>query len=200
MHLALVSVRNVPLFAIVCAAPLAAAGERFLRQREFSKELHMCETILASQRSRRGTGAVYGLACALLAGIFWWGPTRFGPSSSLPVNAVRHLSAGRLFTTDRWADFLVYIDPDRQVFFDGRNDAYGEKALDDYLTVMGTQPGWEKILFRYGISIALVPRDSLISAALAVSPEWTLTCQDRTASIYVRSGWVQPRSQASHRT
>ena len=30
MHLALVSVRNVPLFAIVCAAPLAAAGERLL--------------------------------------------------------------------------------------------------------------------------------------------------------------------------
>jgi hypothetical protein len=186
MHLALMSVRNVPLFAIVCAAPLAAAGGHFRRRCRFGHDLRACEAILASRRSRHGTIAVYGLACALLAGIFLCGPSNFGPPSSLPVNAVRHLPAGRLFTTDRWADYLIYLELNRQVFFDGRNDAYGAEILNDYLTVMRAQPSWQNILLKYQITAALVPPNSSISASLMAAPRWVLTYQDRKAVIYVR--------------
>jgi hypothetical protein len=135
MHLALMSVRNVPIFAIVSACPLAAAGARFLERYSFSGDLHTIEAVLASARHRRGTAVAYAFACTALAAISWCGPTVVAPGGSLPVRAVRHLPAGRVSTTDRWADYLIYIGPGRQVFFDGRNDAYGEELLNNYLTV-----------------------------------------------------------------
>lgn len=188
LHLALMSVRNVPLFAIVSAGPVAAAGARFLERYSFSEDLRTSEVLLGSIRHHRGAAAAYALACTVLVGIFWWGPVNFGPAHSLPTEAAWHLPAGRVFTTDRWADYLIYIEPDRQVFFDGRNDAYGEDPLNNYLTVMRAQPGWKKIFSRYGITAALVPRDAPISAILAIAPQWTLAYHDRVAAVYLETG------------
>lgn len=188
MHLALMSVRNVPLFAIISTGALAATGCRLLEQSSFSCDLRTIETALASVRHRWGNAVAYGLASMALAGIFWCGPTVFGPPGSLPVRAVQRLPRGRLFTTDRWADYLIYIKRGRQVFFDGRNDAYGEKLLNDYLCVMRAKPGWRKIFSHFRISVALVPRGSSISAALARAPEWTLAYRDSVAAIYCETG------------
>ena len=198
MHLALMCVRNVPLFAIVCAGPIAAAGERFIGQCRFGGDLHTVEAVLASHRPRRGAALAYCLAWALLAGIFLCGPTNFGPPSLLSVNAVQHLPAGRLFTTDRWADYLIYVEPNRQVFFDGRNDAYGAQILNDYLIVMRAQPGWREILSRYGIVVALVPCNSSIASAFGETPQWTLTYRDGVAAVYLRT--VSTEAANSRRT
>jgi len=105
----------------------------------------------------------------------------------LPVSAVLHLPPGRVFTTDRWADYLIYCDPQRRVFFDTRNDLYGEDFVRDYLTVMKAQPGWREILERYGVIAAMVPPGSSISAGLASAPGWALNYQDHTAAVYVRT-------------
>ena len=115
-------------------------------------------------------------------------PYCFGPPGSLPVNAVWHLPAGRLFTTDRWADYLIYIEPERLVFFDGRNDAYGEELLSDYLKAMRAQPGWKKIFSRYGITAALVPRGAPISTLVSATPEWSLAYHDSVAAVYLETG------------
>ena len=110
-----------------------------------------------------------------------------GPQSSLPVEAAAHLPAGRLFTTDRWADYLIYAEPGREVFFDGRNDLYGPQFVRDYVAVMRAQPGWQKILTKYGLTVALVPNDSPIFAALAASTDWSLSYQDATAAVFRRA-------------
>jgi hypothetical protein len=188
MHLALMSVRNVPLFAIVCAGPVAAVGKRFIGQGRFGGDLLTVEAFLGSHGPCSRTALAYCLAWVLLAGIFLCGPTNLGPPRSLPVNAVRKLPAGRLFTTDRWADYVIYADPGRQVFFDGRNEAYGAEIMNDYLTAMRVQPGWQDILLKYQITAALVPPNSSISAALMAAPGWKLIYQDRTAVIYVQGG------------
>ena len=187
MHLALVSMRNVPLFAIVAVGPLAATGERLLWDSSFGLELRAGEVALALRRSSALTVASYALVFAVLLGVFWRDPASLGPPSSLPIEAVLHLPTGRLFTTDRWADYLIYIQPGRQVFFDCRNDAYGAEVVEDYLRVMRATPGWESVLNKYSLSVALVPRMSAISAALSESRDWKLSYQDSVAAVFTWS-------------
>jgi len=57
-HLALLSVRNVPIFAIVAAAPVAAMIEDLIRRCPWALKLKQAEGILAGASSsrRRGSG------------------------------------------------------------------------------------------------------------------------------------------------
>jgi hypothetical protein len=112
---------------------------------------------------------------------------RLGPSSSLPVEAVAHLPPGRLFTTDQWADYVIYADAERQVFFDCRNDLYGPGFVKDYLTLIRGQPGWQAVAAKYAFAVALVPSNAAIAAALAGSADWRTSYHDSTAAIFVRS-------------
>src|SRR5215472_8608060 len=183
MHLALSSVRNVPLFAIVAVGPLAA----LLTRSGFGVQLGASEHALALRRSRALTAASYALGFAVLVGVLWRGPVGFGPASSLPIDAARHLPAGRLFTTDQWADYLIYTQPGRKVFFDCRNDAYGATLVEDYITVMTAALGWGSVLDKYSLNVALVPKTSAITAALLLSRDWKLFYQDSVAAVFTRS-------------
>jgi len=190
LHLALVSVRNVPLFAIVSAAPVAWAAEEWLSQGEWRRHLREAEVVLAFRRARIGDVFIYAFACAALAGILCMKPLGFGPRASLPVEAIENLPAGRLFTTDRWADYLIYTQPDCKVFFDGRNDFYGPDFVKDYLTVMRAEPGWQRIMERYALTVALVPTGSAITAALSTSGDWRMVYHDSIASVFVKKAPV----------
>jgi hypothetical protein len=182
MHLALGSVRNVPLFAIVCAAPVASLFEYLVRQWSFGRQLHAAEASL--ERSQFATAVCCGIAGILLA-VFHTRSLRLGPNSSLPIEAIPHVPPGRLFTTDRWADYVIYAEPGRQVFFDCRNDLYGPQFVNAYQTVMTAVPGWQEVLQRYGLTVALVPAESPISAALEASAAWRQSYSDTTAAVFV---------------
>ena len=187
MHLALVSVRNVPIFAIICAAPVASLIDYGVRGCELSNWFHAAEESLALTRRRMGTFVCYGISAAILIVVFCSKSLQLGPPSSLPVEAAAHLPAGRLFTTDRWADYLIYAEPGRGVFFDCRNDVYGLGFVRDYLAIRRAQPGWQEILAKYELTVALVPNDSSIFAALVASKDWKLSYQDATAAVFRRS-------------
>jgi len=186
LHLALVSVRNVPLFAIVSAVPLAWAAEEWLSQGKWGRHLREAEVALAFRRARIGDVFIYAFACATFAGIVWGKPLGLGPRASLPVKAAMHLPCGRLFTTDRWANYLIYSQPDRKVFFDGRNDFYGSDFVKDYLTVMRAEPGWQRIMAQYALTVALVPKGSAIKAALSGSEDWKKVREDSVATVFAR--------------
>ena len=142
---------------------------------------------MALTRRRMGTFVCYGIAGAVLIVVFYSKSLQLGPQNSLPVEAANQLPAGRLFTTDRWADYLIYAKPRREVFFDCRNDAYGPGFVRDYLAIIRAQPSWQNILTKYGLTVALVPIDSPIFAALVASADWRLSYQDATAAVFRRS-------------
>jgi hypothetical protein len=189
IHLALVSVRNVPLLAIIAVAPLAATADQLLKGSNFGLRLRGADVALALRRFTPLTFAFYVIGFTVLLGVLWRGLNSFGPLSSFPIEAVRHVPAGRLFTTDRWADYLIYRQPGRQVFFDCRNDAYGAQVVEDYLTVIRATPGWQSVLDKYSLKVALVPDTSAISAALSESRDWKLFYQDSVATVFTRSIW-----------
>jgi hypothetical protein len=181
--LALIAVRNVSLCAVLCAAPVASFVEETVGQRRPGLAPQPRLRSLTSAHNRiiaSCTLAVAGLSLSCVK------PLHLPPDSSIAAAAAAHLQLGRLFTTDSWADYLIFMDPSRRVFIDCRNDLYGPDLVDAYLRVMEARPGWQEILGKYSISVALVPRTSAISAALAASTEWRLSYENATARVFER--------------
>jgi len=185
MHLALVSVRHAPIFAIVCAAPVASLAEQMVQRYVLGKRLREAEASMVS--STVGTLICCAVAGALVIAVGCRRGLCFGRAASLPVEAVAHLPPGRLFTTDRWADYVIYAKPGRLVFFDCRNDLYGPSFVNEYLTVIRAEPGWQQVTAEYALTVALVPVDSPISSALLASTGWRLSYRDAIAAVFTRS-------------
>jgi hypothetical protein len=198
MHLALLSVRNVPLFAIVSAAPLAAAGEEVLAKLDSWRYVREAEGVTEGTRRLRITLTMWGLGFAALFAV-GISPLRLGAGSRIPVAAIRRLPPGQVFTTDKWADYLIYAQPGRKVFFDGRNDFYGPGFARRYLQIMRAQPGWQKALARYDVSVALVPSGSSISAALQDDAGWRDLYCGSQACVFERKELWKPSLSASSR-
>jgi hypothetical protein len=178
---ALTAVRNVPLCALLCTAPVASFMEETVAQRRQAAPLARPRALTSAHNRNIGSWAliVVGLSLSCVE------PLQLAPESSIAA-ASSHLSPGRLFTTDSWADYLIFVDPTRQVFIDCRNDLYGPDLVDAYLRVMEARPGWQEILTKYSISVALVPRTSAISAALAASTGWRLSYENAAARVFER--------------
>ena len=187
MHLALLSVRNVPLFAIACATPVAAAAEEALAGFDFWRSVRTAEATTRGANRRSVTVALWalGIVAVVAVGV---SSGRLGKGSGIPVVAIQHLPPGRLFTTDQWADYLIYATPGRKVFFDGRNDFYGPAFVNSYLEIMRAQPGWQKVLEKYGVTVALVPARSPLSAAFSCIPGWREVYRDARAAVFVWRG------------
>ena len=47
-----------------------------------------------------------------------------------------------MLTTDQWADYLIYTNPQQKVFVDGRSDFYGPEIGNDYIRLMNGQWDW----------------------------------------------------------
>lgn len=183
MHLSLQSVRNVPLFAIVCTAPLAAATEEAMAKFDFWRSFRMAEVMVEGAKRLWATASMWALGLALLGAVSA-APVTLG--KAIPIEAMERLLPGRLFTTDQWADYLLYAEPGRKVFFDGRNDFYGQAFVESYLRVMKAEPGWEAVLQKYRVSVAMVPADSSMSAALRRDAAWMTVYHDSTAATFVK--------------
>ncbi len=182
LHLALAAVRNVPICAVLCAAPLASLIEGFLKEHNFLLCFDHPGRSKFSPLARNALG--FGIFGLMVLEACWSRQLALPPGATLPMAAIAHLPPGRLFTTDAWADYLIYADSGRQVFLDGRNDLYGPDLVRAYLTVVEARPGWQEILRTHRISVMLVPPTSAISAALASSREWKLSYRDGTTAVF----------------
>jgi len=182
LHLALAAARDIPVCAVLCAAPMAGLIEEFVREHSLFLGAENTRQKRFSPLAGYAVGfAVSGLMVFQACG---FKSLTLAPQAALPMAAIAHLPAGRLFTTDSWADYLIYAKSGRQVFVDGRNDLYGSDLVRAYVTVVEALPGWQDVLRTHGISVMLVPEKSAISAALASSGAWRLSYRDDTAVIF----------------
>ncbi|MGE5486510.1 MAG: hypothetical protein ACM3ZB_01660 [bacterium] len=194
-HAALVSVRHVPVFAIV-AAPLVAAEASVL----WRGVRHGARSVAGVVRQmgedlRRGAARTSMLPVLSVAALAFSGaPLRWPagfPEVKFPVEmAERHahrLAGARVFTSDQWGDYLLYrFYPRQRVFIDGRSDFYGPEAGRLYLETAYARTGWPETLDRYGISAVLAPREWPLAAALGRESGWRKLDEDRLAVLYVR--------------
>jgi hypothetical protein len=189
-HLALGSVRHVPL--------VASELSRFWRARAATRPARCPVRILESVGADLAPGfaRLSPWAAPLVAGVILLTPaarwSRDFPESVFPVALVREqssrLSVARVFTSDQWGDYLIYHGwPRQRVFIDGRSDFYGPALGNDYLRLIAGRPGWEELLKKYEIGVALAPCDAPLAALLEGHPDWQRMGADKLGVLYERS-------------
>lgn len=194
-HAALVSVRHVPLFAMV-AAPLVAAEASTLWRgvRHGARSVPGIIRQLGEEMRRAAARMSLIPAACVAALAFAGAPLRWPaafPAVKFPVEmAERHaerLAGARVFTSDQWGDYLLYrFYPRQRVFIDGRSDFYGPAAGRLYLETAYARSGWPDTLGRHGIAAVLAPREWPLAAALERESGWRRLDEDRLAVLYVR--------------
>jgi hypothetical protein len=203
MHLALMSMRNIPIYLIV-AAPLAAEALQDLLRRlpEAGVARWLGRLAHATEELGAGFGATDRLArlpltsaaAAIILIMLFYIPSgssklkaEYDPQK-YPAQAVEVLRADprqAIFTDDEWGDYLIYrLYPKTKVFVDGRSDFYGAGFDEQYLDVLNGKHNWEQILDRYRVETVLLRADACLASTLKQSGRWRPVYDDGVAIIF----------------
>ncbi len=202
-HLALGSVRHVPLFAIVAAPTLAAEISRLWQKRARAWRARSVGRILCSFGEELAPGfrrvslwaVPLSAAVVLLTPASKW-PRDF-PEAKFPVSLVQsestRLRGARVFTSDQWGDYLIYRGwPIQKVFIDGRSDFYGPSVGGEYLALSAGRCDWEKLMQKYDIGVVLAPKDWPLTTLLDRDPRWRRVREDKLSVLFERPSEPAP--------
>lgn len=183
--------RNIALFALAGAIPLARHG--------YGALLPVIERLPESEdlpdRLTRPLNAVLLVLLVLATFIKVRVPlqaqtTREAIADTLPVDAVTYLQEhpdlGTLFNSYNWGGYVIWrLNPDYLSFVDGRTDLFGDEILDAYLQAWRADEGWDQVLDSYAIDVVLLEESAPLSSALSAAG-WEQVYADSIAVILVR--------------
>ena len=202
-HLSLTSVRHVPLYACV-AAPLLAGlltdwWEQASQTCRRSSIVRVCFDLGRDLRpafSRNGPWIVLPvIALAMLNLPVAW-PSDF-PREAFPIDLIARnrdlLAAGRVFTSDQWADYLIYrMYPRQKVFMDGRSDFYGETLGREYLQLLEGGHSSLEVVNRWRFDVVLLPVAWPLAELLKSQKDWCIVEDNGRAILFERDPRVLP--------
>ncbi len=184
----LVSIRNVPLFAIV-AAPLITrqcaclfARLPLTRQRDPGPNwplLNWAVLLLAAGAAIVRVGADLPASESSYA-------------QSFPVSAADYLlsakPAGPILNSYNFGGYLIWrLYPQYKVFIDGRADVYGDTFMDEYYARAWQGRGdWQGYLDRYQINVVVMEADGTLANLLRAQAGWKLVHEDGVAAVFQR--------------
>jgi hypothetical protein len=199
-HGGLLAARNIPIFAIAAAPPVAAAIQQWLlRVPGFEVAEWLRRMAVKFNRVAEETGEtdamgrlhlVSVLGILLVAAVVYaphppkkfraeFDPT-FYPAAALA--SLRGEPRVRIFTNDEWGDYLIFTG--HKVFVDGRSDFYGDDFEEKYVDVLNVKYGWEKILSGFGVDTILMPPSAPLSGALKESSKWRVVYDDGMSLVF----------------
>ena len=211
-HLALFSVRNIPIFAVIAVPGVALALREWLahvrlqcslrwlwKLRSNLAELEAGLQVIASSHKRDRWHLVPCLTLLVLAVLFIH-PGRVKAlraefdRNRFPADAATFLSGQqtdhsiRLYSSWQWGGYLIYrLWPSLRVFDDGRTDFYGPAFVEEGLQVWDACPDWASILARYRVNAALLPVDSAVATVLHERRDWELVYKDLVAVLFEKT-------------
>lgn len=108
----------------------------------------------------------------------------------VPLKAVEYLKekqiVGNTFTVPNvWANYLIWEMPSNPVFIDGR-DVYPEQFVQEYVDIALGMRDWREPFDRYGVQIAIVPRESVLATAIKNAHDWQQVYDDEMAVVFTR--------------
>lgn len=199
-HLALLSVRNIPLLMLVAAAPVGAALAQWLAGMDSATEGTPLRRVsrsingLAERLNKADQGPhwyVAGPLCLLLLGRAMYSAAPAPPLRAeyeplnYPAAAMSSLrTSDRIFTTDTWGGYLIYKRASGKVFVDGRSDFYGPAFEKQYSDVMNVRYNWQSILRQYGVDTVVLPVSAALASVLKMTPAWNVVFDDGHAIVF----------------
>jgi hypothetical protein len=201
--LALLSSRNVPIFALLITPILAGYWQTALTSAKSGRLIEFYRRVSANVTSldRSADGRVtMALAFVVLLAVAAKPQVLGGPpvvetgmlTNRFPVAAVRFVADnpravnGEMFNDYGWGGYLMLSLPDHAVFVDGRNDFYGPELVKEFDDVNKVRPGWDAILQKYDVGWTILPRGHGLNMLLALRKDWSLAYTDEVAAIYTR--------------
>jgi hypothetical protein len=211
-HLALFSMRNIPIFAVVAVPSIASALREWLEYAHSSSSLKLLPRFsssvsglesglqLIASHSKRDRLHCLPCLAVLALGVLLAYPGHFKAlhaefdHNHFPVAAATVLSRQaaaqsiRLYASWQWGGYLIYrLWPSLKVFDDGRTDFYGPAFVQDGLDVWDAKSNWSAILAQYDVNATLLPVDSALASVLRERPDWTPVYQDPVAVLFERT-------------
>jgi hypothetical protein len=183
LYAGLVSIRMIPLFALI-AAPIVSNRVGDWPRQGSCRPRSTLRTLLNS---------VIVLAMAAFASIHIVQVIHAQPEAEMqrfPVRAAEflrtHSSSGLIFNHYDWGGYLIWkLYPSSRVFIDGRADLYGEELLHQFADTYQFKNNWQRSLQQWGIKSVLVPRDSALATGLSSAAGWTISYEDSQAVVFV---------------
>jgi hypothetical protein len=203
-HLALIAVRNAPIYMMVASVPVAMMIETLVRElpgrnlaswlRRAAATAERFATDLGKTDSIPRLHVASGVAACLLIALAYapnapamcraeYDATRY------PAKAVELLrsseTAETIFTGDEWGGYLIYrLYPENKVFIDGRSDFYGSSFDAKYTDVMNVRYDWEKTLEKYHVNTILLSPNTALAGTLKESRRWRPVYDDGVAIVF----------------
>ncbi len=96
----------------------------------------------------------------------------------------------RIFNEYGWGGYIIWNLPNRKVFIDGRMPSWrlpaqagqdGQFVFKDYIDITDANPGFEKILEKYGVTVAFIPHNKL--AGELTNLGWNTIYEDESAIV-----------------
>ena len=87
---------------------------------------------------------------------------------------VEHYPDMPIFNFYNYGGALIYFSNGKLApFIDGRiYTAYSDDIIDDYLSVYGSEDGWQEIFTKYGIRLVMLPKSDDVAKKLVHHEEW----------------------------
>lgn len=215
--LALVAARNIPIYVICAAAPIAVASQELLESlenarvapwlarltgsfRRFAGEITLIETPWRAHLTGIGAFVLLAVLCCAPAPAKPF-QARFNPAR-FPCRAVdtffTSAPTGRIFTTDSWGGYLIYrFYPEIRVFVDGRSDFYGPRFGEQWSRILFVKNDWERQLNKFGVDTVLLPAGASLAAVLKESRNWRLVYDDGISLVFRTHGKASPQASAA---
>lgn len=181
LHLALGSVRHVPLFAIAAAPGLAQVVDGLVAP----VDPRTCKAAGHWTPWPVVASLVVILAVFLGAPLGHLDPTRW-PTQALPVLNRQPVSA-RLFHEQDWGGMIeAECHPCRRTFLDDRFELYDKPTIVEYMEALHGGPAWDALDGRQHFDLVWIRTECGLAKRLAGDPNWDVLFQDRVSILLRR--------------
>jgi hypothetical protein len=201
--LALLSARNVPIFALVTTPYLAQWLTEFARSDDNSRWYRLYRESMESELAvNHKAGRVLMIAAFVCVLLLMAKPAIVGgapilstdfPSSRYPIAAVDYLRThpqmvhGQMFNCFLWGGFLDFALPEWKPFIDSRTDMYGLDLVHEFKTANDPKPGWETVFAKYNVGWTILPVQHPLNQILQLRPDWQPVFSNQLAVVFART-------------